>query len=294
MSVTREVIKTAVSLSKKLKAKALIILTETGESYEILKKLKPNIKVIVATPNMEIYESISKIKDKNTHLIKLFNRSFSIQKELKEIISIALDHEILNENDIVVAVGSTLSKEANSLFVFKVKREDTDFSFYRIIKSSNIKSGVLEKVLEIALEIGMEGREGKHIGTAFIVGDSENVLKRTKQLILNPFAGHEKEKRLITNPDIKETVKSLAQLDGVFIISEEGEILTAGAYLNVDTSRVDIPHGLGARHAAVAAITKETNAIGVCVSQSGGIVRVFKDGKIVLAIEPQKRYRLLG
>jgi DNA integrity scanning protein DisA with diadenylate cyclase activity len=38
---------------------------------------------------------------------------------------------------------------------------------------------------------------------------------------------------------------------------------------------------------AAASITKNTNAIAVTVSQSGGIVRVFKDGKIVFETDPR-------
>ena len=47
----------------------------------------------------------------------------------------------------------------------------------------------LETVILLAVEISREGREGHKIGTLFVVGDVEQVLKRSKELILDPLKG---------------------------------------------------------------------------------------------------------
>ena len=47
--------------------------------------------------------------------------------------------------------------------------------------------------------------------------------------------------------------------------------------------------GLGARHYAGAAISKNTQAISVVVSESSGTVRLFQNGEVVLRIEPFRR-----
>jgi hypothetical protein len=47
--------------------------------------------------------------------------------------------------------------------------------------------------------------------------------------------------------------------------------------------------GLGSRHFAGAAISKNTKAIAVVVSQSSGTVRIFQNGEVVLRIEPMQR-----
>jgi DNA integrity scanning protein DisA with diadenylate cyclase activity len=113
------------------------------------------------------------------------------------------------------------------------------------------------------------------------------VLRNSHQMILNPFKGHPRSSRNVMNPDIKEVVKSFSLLDGAFVISEKGQIECAGRYLDVDASDVDIPAGLGARHAAVAGITKITRSVGITVSKSGGIVRIFKAGKLLRGIDPK-------
>jgi hypothetical protein len=56
--------------------------------------------------------------------------------------------------------------------------------------------------------------------------------------------------------------------------------------------RVDM--GLGTRHAAAAAITKNTKAIAVAVSQSSGSVRLYQNGEMVLHIEPLDRPLTFG
>jgi DNA integrity scanning protein DisA with diadenylate cyclase activity len=150
-----------------------------------------------------------------------------------------------------------------------------------LVAGTDIRPEVFEAVFATAVEISREGREGKPVGTAFIVGDSPAVLARSKQLILNPFEGHDPAKRLITVPSNVENVKEFALLDGVFVVSGEGVIEAAGRYLTIDTSLVRIPMGLGTRHASVAGITRATNSVGIVVSQSGGRISVFLAGEMV-------------
>lgn len=149
-----------------------------------------------------------------------------------------------------------------------------------LLEDSDIKPEVFMAAFNIAVEIAQEGREGKAVGTGFIIGDSENVMKNSRQLILNPFAGHPPEERMITLADLKDNIKELAQLDGVFVVRGDGLMEAAGRYLTPDASTVDLPKGLGTRHSSVAAITTVTKAVGIVVSQSGGWIRVIKRGKI--------------
>ncbi|RLI74073.1 diadenylate cyclase [Archaeoglobales archaeon] len=144
---------------------------------------------------------------------------------------------------------------------------------------------VLRAVLNVAMSIAQKGREGRKIGTAFVIGDVEEVLKRSRQLILNPYECHPPIERDITNPATWESVREFAQLDGVFVIDETGIIAAAGRYLDVSGKDLKIKKGFGGRHLACAAITRETEAIAVVVSESGGDVRVYKDGEEIIAID---------
>jgi DNA integrity scanning protein DisA with diadenylate cyclase activity len=145
---------------------------------------------------------------------------------------------------------------------------------------------VLEAVLEIAVEIAREGREGRRIGTIFTVGDEKEVLARSRTLILDPLLGHPDEVKRVDNPDMRETIKELAQLDGGFVISGDGVVLSATRYFNATSTGLDLPLGLGGRHVAAASISKETKAIAIVVSESS-VVRIFKNGSLLAEILPE-------
>ena len=166
------------------------------------------------------------------------------------------------------------------------KKETPEFDISGLLNGTGVSEQVFESVIKIAMEISSEGREGRAIGTAFILGDTVTVMAKSKQLILNPFQGYKKEERNITDPEIRDNIKEFAQLDGVFVISGDGAVEAAGRYITMDTGLVKIPRGLGTRHSSVAAMTSATKSIGVVVSQSGGVIRIFRDGKIAATIKP--------
>ena len=158
---------------------------------------------------------------------------------------------------------------------------------------SGINPATLREIISLAVEIAREGREGRRIGTIFVVSDAAEVLKRSRSLILDPLYGHPDEVKHIADPDMRETVKELAQLDGAFIVSNEGIVLSACRYLDAFSEGLKITLGLGSRHMAAASITKQTRSVAVVVSESS-VVRIIEDGQIVSEIIPElwmfKRY----
>lgn len=145
---------------------------------------------------------------------------------------------------------------------------------------------VLEALIELAVEIAREGREGRRIGTLFTLGDEQTVLAKSRLLILDPLAGHPQSARHVTDPNLRGTIKELAQLDGAFVISHDGFVISACRYLDAVASDVELPLGLGSRHIAAANMSAATNAVGVVVSESA-VVRLFCHGKLVGEIIPE-------
>jgi len=143
----------------------------------------------------------------------------------------------------------------------------------------------LEEVLQLAVEIAREGREGRKIGTLFVVGDVDGVLDHSRPLLLDPLFGHAEELLDVTRADFRETVKELAQLDGAFLVRDRGTFAAAARYVDVDPTTPLTP-GLGTRHAAAASITAATDATAIVVSQSS-IVRVYAEGEIRAEIVPE-------
>src|SRR3984893_16818298 len=145
---------------------------------------------------------------------------------------------------------------------------------------------VLEPLIELAVEIAREGREGRRVGTLFTLGDEDAVLARSRPLILDPLSGHPESARQVTNSGLRGTIKELAQLDGGFVVSHDGIVLSACRYLDAVAAQVDVPLGLGSRHLAAANMSAVTKAVGIVVSESS-VVRIFCHGKMVGEIIPE-------
>jgi diadenylate cyclase len=145
---------------------------------------------------------------------------------------------------------------------------------------------VLEPLLELAVEIAREGREGRRIGTLFTLGDEKAVLAKSRSLILDPLTGHAESSRHVSNLNLRGTIKELAQLDGAFVVSRGGIFLSACRYLDAVASEAEVPMGLGSRHIAAANMSAVTNAVGIVVSESS-VIRLFCHGKLVGEIIPE-------
>jgi diadenylate cyclase len=154
-------------------------------------------------------------------------------------------------------------------------------------------SAIVESLIELAVEIAREGREGRRIGTLFTLGDEEAVLAKSRSLILNPLEGHPESVRHISDPNLRGTVKELAQLDGAFVVSSTGVVIAACRYLDAAATSIELPLGLGSRHIAAAHISAATRAVGIVVSESA-VVRLFCNGALIGEIIPElwmlKRY----
>ena len=147
----------------------------------------------------------------------------------------------------------------------------------------------LKLVVDLALEIGREGREGKPVGTLFVVGDTRKVTQASHSAGFDPVRGYSRAERKLTDPRVREGIKEIAQLDGAFVIGADGTVEAAARYIDASAENVSVAKGLGARHWAAAAITRRTKSVAVAVSETSGTVRIFHDGEVVLRIEPFRR-----
>ena len=197
---------------------------------------------------------------------------------------------IYKEGDVVV--GLLARKPASmpdSILVVTVGQEEDDGSF-GFLQADGVSAGVMDALIDLAISVGVEGWEGRPVGALFVIGDSNKVMEKSRQLTLNPFQGYSEDEKNIMNPDVRHALHAFAVLDGAFIVREDGVVVAAGRYLNFgDEKDVDVPLGLGARHMAAAGISRDTEAIAIVVSQTSGSVRVFRRGKAALELAPRMR-----
>ena len=203
---------------------------------------------------------------------------------VKEIVMESISRDFVKKNDrVVCVVDESIGLGFKGLiFIFDVDKVLFNMSVHNL--GEHVDAGVVEGVIDIALEIIKEGREGRKIGTGFLIGDISELNKYIKQLIINPFNGYPEAERNIKDPLMRETVKEFSQLDGSFVINKDGTIMSSGSYINIDTAQLPSLHGFGTKHRNCAAVTKYSKAIAVVISSSGGKISIFKDGKLVMKV----------
>lgn len=212
------------------------------------------------------------------------NQRFS---QLRSAVLVGLTRGIFARHDRICCVGGMpRSNQFDSITVVDVARE-----FQNLLAQKNsmlpptVKPEVLERVLAIATELAVEGREGHPVGCLFVVGDAEAISEFTKPLILNPFFGYKHEDRNLLNPFMDETVKELSSIDGAFVIRGDGVLASAGSLIAAPEYQHNLPGGLGSRHAAAAAITQVVDCLCIVVSGSTGQVTLFRGGEMLPLIE---------
>lgn len=220
-------------------------------------------------------------------------RSFSSQRlaQLRSAMLVALTRGVVTFSDRICCVGGISgSNQFDTLVVVDIERE-----FQTLLTGStadllpsDVKPEVLERVIAVATELGVEGREGRPVGCLFVVGDIEHVAAMSKPLVLNPFFGYKEEDRNILNPFMDETVKEFSSIDGAFIIRGDGVVESAGSLIQATDTTHALPSGLGSRHAAAAAISVKANCISIVVSSSTGQVTLFRRG-VMLPLTEKRR-----
>ena len=220
-------------------------------------------------------------------------RSFSSQRlaQLRSAMLVALTRGIIAFTDRVCCVGGmTGSNQFDTLVVVDVEREFQTLLTGQTadLLPADVKPEVLERVIAVATELAVEGREGRPVGCLFVVGDVEKVESLTKPLVLNPFFGYKEEDRNILNPFMDETVKEFSSIDGAFVIRGDGVVESAGSLIQAIDSDHSLPGGLGSRHAAAAAISVAANCIAIAISSSTGQVSLFRRG-VMLPLTDKRR-----
>lgn len=200
----------------------------------------------------------------------------------------AVADQILENNCDVIAVYSGFEhQKLDSISLIRLDdrmRRLTSRDLQQLESSVPLKS--LKVVIDLATQIGREGREGKKVGTMFVLGDTRKVLNHCKDSGFDPLRGYHRKMRSLFDPRVREDIKEIAQMDGAFVVSPEGIVEKSRQIIEVKHEDLTLSKGLGARHWAGAAISQLTNAIAIVISQSSGTVRLFQNGDLVLRIEP--------
>ncbi len=288
----REFLRTVLSLAAKAEVDRLLLVSDVPLSAEHLRGRPLKKKLVYAVSEERLAQSLRR---QGYVCVTVPPYDYSRVEKVKVALVAAMTANVLVDGENVLCLtGRSGARMPDTLIRLQIGRGfEEKAAIDTIGLGAEFNPQVVEALVSLAMAIGHEGFEGHPIGTIFVLGDSTAVMEQSKQLTINPFQGISEAERNVLDPNIREALKNFAVLDGAFVIREDGVVLAAGRYLQVgsasDRKGVELPLGLGARHAAAAAITVETRAISVSVSQSSGTVRVFKDGDPVLELQQVTR-----
>ncbi|CAG0965591.1 hypothetical protein PLCT2_01015 [Planctomycetaceae bacterium] len=282
-AVTRTLIKHLFRFANDIEAEVILLFADVFRTPEELEPLM-NSKVVLATRASPLPESlVARVKG----VVRLSHNQLSHESAFQLALLQASARGLIGTGLVVSACGDRESDDLDSIRIetpSTLQAQLLDAEARKVVASE-----VLERALEIAVDLAEEGREGSPLGMSMVLGDYENVKALTQQLTINPFKGYSETERSILDPTLEETVKEFAAIDGAFVISGDGVIQSAGTYLSppADT-KVDLVSGLGARHRAGAAMSKATKAVVIVLSQSTGRVTVYRNGHEIMAVTPPR------
>jgi DNA integrity scanning protein DisA with diadenylate cyclase activity len=280
------ILESAYDIATKLKVKEIFIIV-TEQLMENSKQFLNQVKKMDALLVVRGDKQLEQFEGVTSKVLSIPDVSLSRMGQIKVSVMLALSSGIIDKGDRIVCVtGVTKLGFNDTVVIIDTNKEFEIFSSANLIDISDlVRPDVFETVLTLAMELATQGREGRSVGTIFVLGDEEKVLQLSRQMIINPFKGYSEEELLIHDQRLKEAIKEFSVIDGAFLIRGDGVLITAGRHLNAAVEVDTIPHGLGSRHMAAAGITSLTDSIAIVVSETTGSVRIFKKGNIFMEIE---------
>jgi DNA integrity scanning protein DisA with diadenylate cyclase activity len=252
---------------------AILLFTEDSDTFDRFQD-EETMPIVVGTANAVDAEQF----------VSLPLQFEEIDDRIRFGIEGALDEELIEDGDEVVCLASSFADGIDS--IIRVNADQfTKTGLYDLFVNSRADADVVRDVFEVAIELGKKGQKGKPVGALFVVGDAGKVMNKSRPLSYNPF---EKSHVHVGDPIVNVMLKEFSRLDGAFVISDSGKIVSAYRYLEPAAEGVDIPKGLGARHMAAGAITQDTNATAIVLSESDGMVRAFKAGELIFELDPEE------
>jgi DNA integrity scanning protein DisA with diadenylate cyclase activity len=281
-------------LVAELPADAVLLLTETNLDWAAVLEHLPGCRLLVAAQDSALTQQLK--EQAGVTVLDIDPGPTPTQERMSLALLEAVARDQLRSGAHVVALYNGIEalqgrpEQIDSLSVIHLGEHLERLSAQDLRKlDTQVPLETLRAVVDLATEIGREGREGKPVGTMFVVGDTPKVLAMCRPLNFNPFRGYSRGERDIRDPKVREQIKDIAQLEGAIIIQRDAVAVAACMYIDAPAEGITLSKGLGTRHWAAAAISRKTKALAVAVSQSSGSVRLFQNGQVVLHIEPMAR-----
>lgn len=278
----------AAQMAEAVAADALLIVLDGVTEWQKLADKQVRTKILITSDTEETLQSA---REAGFQAVLVNLPGATVFEKLTQALLEAVADDILSPGAEVVAIYSSFEPGKIDSVSYLHLDEHLGRLTARDLRQleTSVPLDTLKTVVDLAVEIGREGREGKPVGTLFIIGDTRKVLQHCHPAGFDPVRGHKRDERDLFDPRIREAVKEIAQLDGAIVVTADGKVERACQIVDASHANLTLSKGLGSRHWAAAAISRVTNAISVAVSETNGTCRLFINGEVMLRIEPFRR-----
>ncbi len=282
------ILETALQLCTATGADAVLLVLDGPSDWVQIKERIGEHKVLVVA---DLAEELAGAKEAGLTTLVLNMEDAPVMEKLTHSLLESVGRELIEPGARVIVIYSGFAPgQLDSVSLLQMEEHLGRLTARDLRRlETSVPLETLKMVLDLAVDIGREGREGNPVGTMFVVGDTRRVLTRCQPAGFDPVKGYSRKERDLEDPRVREAIKEIAALDGAFIVNAEGIAERACQLVDALHADVTLSKGLGARHWAAAAISRTTAAVAVVVSQSTGSVRLFQNGHVVLRVEPFRR-----
>ncbi len=284
---SRLLVRHSFELARELGISTILAYAESVQDQRYICKMREDEKILFLAQNVE---SIHADVRGSCEVIVLPHEDLSRSEQFQLGLLIAtLNDKVAIDETVLCMTGLVGSLRLDNLLITNLQRDNRWFKehAFESIPKEILRSHTFIRLLDVALRLAKQGREGKNIGTMFVLGEPALYEEHLRQLVLNPFGGHPARFRSIHNEEFFETLREFAVLDGAFVVNNTGVVERAGVYIHSPAGKkTKVQRGLGARHTSAAAFTAVTDALVITVSESSSAVTVFSKGSTILTLNP--------
>ena len=232
----------AIRMYKTAEAEALLVYVDGAPDWEAIKKKSKSCPIIVAA-DKEKYLAGAEEFGINTVVVEL--EDSPILERLTHALVESVAADILGTGARVVAIYSGFEEgRIDTLSLIRLEEHLGRLTSRDLRQlETSVPLETLKIVVDLAVDIGRDGREGKPVGTMFVVGDQRKVLANSAPTGFDPIKGYSRKERNISDARVREGLREVAQLDGAFVIAPDGTVEAACRLIDVSSASVTLSKG---------------------------------------------------
>src|SRR5262245_20157691 len=151
-------------------AEAMLVLAELPYDFAAIRKYLQKVRLIVASDKPDVQRAAT---EDECALVPLLDEPQTRQTQLTQALLEAIADELVQSGDRIVALYAVFERQTlDSMSLINLQEHLARLTARDLRRlETTVPLETLRLVVDLAVEIGSEGREGKPVGALFVVGN---------------------------------------------------------------------------------------------------------------------------